>query len=304
MSEINSISTFEGLGTHWKLQVFDKTLRERRKIEQSIVKVVSEFEKDYSRFDANSWTGRLNSTLEIINPPQELFDMISYALECAEISENHFNIAAGGRLEDIGYDQTYSLRKKRTLRKIVPLADAVTLGKGSIRLKEGSSLDLGGFGKGWLIDKIAVKLNELGVPHYIVDGGGDIYARGNGQNNRSIPLEDPFQEKKIIGNIKLGNGSVASSSPKHRTWPDIKTGKSLHHLVNPKSEATIEDVAAVFTHAKTATNADTASTCLFVSPRTLHSQIKEHFSVSYCIVYSDRSFYTTEDYPGNIFTKS
>lgn len=297
--------TFDGLGTIWRLGIFDvASERTRQREYAAIVAIALEFEENYSRFKQESYIGRLNHKLKISSAPLELFSMLEFAKQCAAVTEGHFTIAAGTRLEDIGYDAQYSLRKKGSLRPVGLLDKVLTVTGSTVRISPDTAIDLGGFGKGWLIDKLAAYLKSQGYERFLIDGGGDILVAGNALDGASIPLEDPRGVRSIIGEIPVSNGAIASSSPKYRHWPDLQDGGDLHHLVNPKSEAVITDVAAVYTYARTATAADTASTCLFVSPPRLHGYISSFFGASYCIVYADGSFRHTQDYPGKIFTRS
>lgn len=302
---MNTFYEFEGLGTHWKVGVTEKLPNSATsEIYKSIVAIVREFEGNYSRFLPNSLVSQLNATRKINNPPNELVRMLNFAQDCAKITDNFFSITVGVRLEDIGYDDKYTLKKKDTLRTVPHLRDVLNVTERGITLSKYTSIDFGGFGKGWLIDKIVGHLKARGISSYVIDGGGDIFVSGQPPDGKSIPLEDPWNQEKIIGEILLENGAIASSSPKHRKWPDIATGQTMHHLIDPKSELTPSNVAAVYTHANNATDADTASTALFVSPNELHSRIANYFKASYCIVYADGSFYQTSDYPGTIFSKS
>jgi thiamine biosynthesis lipoprotein len=296
---------FEGLGTKWKILVADKlSSGTKQDIYAYTTKTVLEFEDTYSRFRGSSLIGKLNKHGRIDNPPNELTDMLKFALESAKQTDNYFNIAVGARLEDIGYDKDYSLKKKNTLRKVQNLEDVLSINSNSIEISTSASIDLGGFGKGWLIDKLGKGIADRGIKSFAIDGGGDISVRGDALSDRKVPLEDPFSEGKIIGEIELQNGAVASSSPKHRRWPDVQGGKELHHLVNPKSSDVITSISAVYTHANTATNADTASTCLFVSPKFLHEKIARHYDATYLVVFSDGSFYKSTGYPGIVYAKS
>jgi thiamine biosynthesis lipoprotein len=295
---------FTGLGTTWKIYVSDSLPDgAKEEVYSSVESMVLTFDNDYSRFKDKSLIGQLNKSGSLKDPPDELVKMLNYALDCAQITDGYFNIAAGTRMEDIGYDKNYSL-KKNTFRPVQSLENILGVSAGVVELDETASIDLGGLGKGWLIDNIARELKSRGIKSFVIDGGGDILVRGRSLGEGAIPLENPFKDGQIIGEIQISNGAVASSSPKRRTWPDIKDGGELHHLVNPKSENTITSVSAVYTYANSATAADTASTCLFVSPSSLRDKIAKHFGVSYCIVNPDGRFYATADYPGKIYTKS
>lgn len=297
--------SFEGLGTQWKIIVGDALSDTTYDdVFHSIELLVNDFRDKYSRFKPDTLVGTLNASGTLNTFPDELHEMLQFALSCADITGGHFNIAVGARLEDIGYDADYSLKPKADISKVPKLRDVLKLTGNSIKLRNGAKIDLGGFGKGWLIDAIAQHLTNRGVSQFMIDGGGDIRAQGGMFGKKPIYLESPFAANQSVGEVQVLDGAVASSSPKHRKWPIVGTDQELHHLLNPKSADTITNIAAVFTHGETALAADTASTCLFVSPPHLHQSIARHFQISYCVVESNGQYFRTPDYPGVLYSQA
>jgi len=303
MKSASSGFSFDGLGTQWDITIFETPPTGLpANLETSLHEMLQDFERKYSRFDTSSLIGQLNTVGKIENYPQELGKMLDFAFECEEITEGYFNIAVGGRLEDIGYDSEYTLKQSAQQRNVPSLKEVLSVSKQQIKLRKNVAIDLGGFGKGWLIDKVANYLLGCGIKSFMINGGGDIRIENMQRSEKQILLENPFIDNQAIGDISIKNGALASSSPKHRRWPSTSPGAQLHHLVNPKAKDVIEDVAAIFTQSSdSALFADTASTCLFVAPARLHEKIKHHFSVSYCIVSANGNYFKTNDYPGSLY---
>jgi len=169
----------------------------------------------------------------------------------------------GHILEARGYDAAYSLVDKGSanLQPGNPLTDLI-ISEDKIELRYGN-IDIGGYGKGWLIDRLAEQLkDQFGLEQFLINGGGDIYATH--ENNRSVDilLEDPQNPGTIIGNTKIKNQGFAASSPHKRAWPksprsDLGDFENSNHIV---SNQKVKDV--IYLIADSAVEADVFATTL------------------------------------------
>ena len=101
-----------------------------------------------------------------------------------------------------------------------------------IALRSNFKIDLGGLGKGFLIDKIAKELQVVGVKYFSINGGGDIYATSDYEEPLTFELEHPQNQKMSIGQIKIKNLGLACSAPNRRQWKDKISGEFNHHLID------------------------------------------------------------------------
>ena len=250
------IGPLEKLGTIWWFEFFDVNKQEDSSVEQDIVAIIDEFEDNYSRFKQSSLISQLNTRGVVTNPPQELADMLDVAVRAYRETRGVFNIAVGGYLENIGYNQTYSFEKKD--ESPVPDLDQVLVyNQNEIRISPGTKLDVGGFGKGYLIDKIAHFLQHTRtIEHFLINGGGDMYASSNGGEPITIGLQDP-QTLHTVGTTTLVHQGFASSSPHLRAWTD-QYGDNHDHLVSMNN---IEK-KSTYVVAPSATEADIWATAL------------------------------------------
>ena len=93
-----------------------------------------------------------------------------------------------------------------------PIAgDAIeVLGDHRIRFRRaGTRIDLGGIAKGFAIDRAVAVLRAHGVPHGVVDAGGDLAAFG--AVAAPIHIRDPRNPCRSIARIAIANEALASS---------------------------------------------------------------------------------------------
>jgi len=300
----NSFS-FSALATTWWLKIYDLGFENDSDSIFYEVKTLSlEFEQNYSRFLDTSSISRLNQEKSITNFPAEFYEMLSFGQKCGIKSLGNFNLAVGGILEDLGYDASYSFASKTNSKSdIYELTQNpfLVLNPDYIQIRPETKLDLGGLGKGWLIDKIASLLLKNEVKYFSINGGGDIYGSSNHGKELEFILENPNDTTQAIGQIQIQNQGLASSSPNRRSWVDKNTGQIENHLINLKESQFDNQKLAVFTSGKNALLADVASTSIFVAEIAEIEIIAKNFEVEFLIIWSDFSFTQSRDYAGILF---
>lgn len=82
-----------------------------------------------------------------------------------------------------------------------------------------TELDLGGIGKGYLIQLLAEFLVSNGVTTYRINGGGDILVSQDSLNIFGpVILLHPQDDTQSIGSVPTLHGAVASSGTQRRKW--------------------------------------------------------------------------------------
>ncbi len=224
--------SFPALGTTWWIDIFDEVDDKTYDFAfGKIVRFISQFENNYSRFKSDSQISSLNRERELKNPPKELQELLSYGKGLYLRTNTHFNILTGHVLEARGYDSEYSFKDTGSSSLIVgnPITDLI-IDNDLIKLSNGN-IDIGGFGKGYLIDMIAKKLqSEHGLKYFLINGGGDIYVTSNYDKPIKIHLEHPAEQNAYIATTDILNQGFAASSPHKRTWPTTDGNKN--HIVS------------------------------------------------------------------------
>jgi FAD:protein FMN transferase len=243
---------FEALGTRWLISLGVNKLDEH---ERAIQELITQFEHRYSRFDPNSLISRLNSSGTLDHPPEELLQILEQCISLWRETNGLFNPTVGGALVKLGYGKG----KEGTIADNLP--DILQLSSESISLSPGYSLDLGGIGKGWLIDSIASYCDNQEIREWIINGGGDIRLRQS--KPATLLIAHPHDQGKSIGSVAITRGAVATSTTHLRKWHT--DGKFNHHIIDPLTgKSKINALASVTVIAETATTADTSATCLLL----------------------------------------
>lgn len=257
---------FDALGTHWWIEL--PKASDVTRLRNIITERVTTFENDYSRFLPTSFIGRLNIDKKLDNPPQELLDMLAFAKEMYQVSDGIFNISVGGTLAKLGYGKSQPNAKLK-----LKLWDQVVMNNQQISIPENSEIDLGGFGKGWLIDELGRLLEKEDCQFFVINGGGDILVKST--EPVELALEHPLNPALKIGSTRIYNGALAVSSTVKRAWE--QGTKKHHHIIDPRRDASSDSpVIATYIRASSALIADTMATVLLIAP-----ELRDQLSAQY-----------------------
>ena len=210
-------------------------------------------EQRWSRFRPDSELSRLTAQAGawvVVSP--ELFGALARARLLWERTLGAFDPTVLEALVALGYDRTFSAveqdgRGAFPAPSAVPGFGAVELddaGSG-VRIPLGTTLDLGGLGKGLAADLVAEGLVERGAVAALVGLGGDIRTAGAvPEGGWRIPVLDPFDASSVLREEVLGAEAVVTSTSLMRRWR--RGGRTVHHILDPISGLPAEtDVVAV-----------------------------------------------------------
>ncbi len=274
---------FEAIGTGWEIDYTGLDM------ERNILDRIDEFDKTFSRFRPDSLVSKMSKKAGVYKMPADGWTMLSFYKDLYDQTDGLVTPLIGNVLEQAGYDASYSLKEK-TIEKPLSWDEALEITKETITIKKPVLLDFGAAGKGYLIDIVGDLLKNSGVSSFSIDAGGDILLSNF---DSTIGLENPRDASQVIGTVKLSNGSIAGSSGNRRNW-----GK-FHHIINPQTLKSTEDVEAVWTIGNSAMLADGLSTCLFFVDAK-----KMSFNFEYLILYSDFTVKKSNNFPGEIYEAS
>jgi thiamine biosynthesis lipoprotein len=140
-------------------------------------------------------------------------------------------------------------------------------------LKPEMSLDLGGFGKGYVANLLTEHLNSLDITYILNLGNSNVI--GNGQNPTNdtsdfiIALIEPSTDFRIINTyyqyIQLPEDmALVTSGNYQRFFKDIDTGDVYHHIINPITNYPGGDVMSVSVIYPDSAIADILSTAIYL----------------------------------------
>lgn len=128
-------------------------------------------------------------------------------------------------------------------------------------------LDLGGYAKGYALDRAAELLRQQGIRNALVNIGGNVLALGtHGDRAWRIGIQHP-RKPGPIATMELHDGEAIGTSGDYQRYFEFG-GRRYCHLIDPRSGQPVQGVqaATVLTHgARAGTLSDAVSKPLFVS---------------------------------------
>jgi FAD:protein FMN transferase len=267
--------TFTAMGTECALVVSARpsdAARAHRAIRAALTELAAA-ERALSRFDAGSALSALNAAdgrwTAVDN---RLFSAVAAAVEARVQTGGRFDPTILPALVAAGYDTTFDRLSPRDSGSISGwrAGTAIDLDRAGrrIRLAPGTTIDLGGIGKGLsataALDAMHVSWPQL--PGALVDLGGDIAVRGfaPGGDPWRIAVADPRRPRRRLGVLALTDCGVATSGRDRRR---LGTNGSGHHLIDPNTgRPAVPGPLAVTVVAATTAEAETHATALAITP--------------------------------------
>jgi thiamine biosynthesis lipoprotein len=262
-------AAFRAMNTDVQITVPEASPRNEQRMADAAERQFGWLEGTFSRFRANSELSRLNTTRGPVVVSAVLFRAIQRAQTYWELTDGWFDITVGRALCDAGYDRGFApgaldrparadgQRRASCTSEDVRL-DRVTR---TVELSPGTTLDCGGFIKGWAVDCATERLPRLSA----VDAGGDAVLRGNGPDGRGwrVHVEDPWRLGQAIVGLRVRDRAVATSGSNRRRW--YTGGRPAHHLIDPHTaQPAVSDLVQVTVVASSAELADVLAKTVFL----------------------------------------
>ena len=194
-----------------------------------------------------------------------LFHATEVALAVAAATGGAFDPTVGMRMADRGFSRNYRTGEAIELpvnaKEDVSFRDVVVdPQRRTITLRRPLVLDLGAVAKGLAIDLAARELAPFS--HFAIDAGGDLFLAGASELGEPwrVGIRHPRQTDQIMATLRVSNRSVCTSGGYERPAP---AGEG-HHIVDPRTGASSDEVASVTVVAPSAVLADALGTAAFV----------------------------------------
>ena len=140
----------------------------------------------------------------------------------------------------------------------------------AIRKKHAQTkIDLSAIAKGFAVDRVAELLNENSYENFMVEVGGEVFARGRPDTDREwrLGIELPVATKRSVSKVVLLNDKALATSGDYRNFR-IVAGKKYSHTIDPVTcEPVQNDIASASVVADDCLTADALATAVMVSGR-------------------------------------
>lgn len=259
------------MGTWCDLTLFDAPPEQAPAAAEAAFQEIARLERVMSTWDPDSELSRVNSAagMEAQIISRDLAGVSSAALDACRESSGAFDPTVGPLLHLWQFDTDQPKRpspaaaaEARThvgCEKI-----SLTIDPPGIRLPGGASLDLGGIGKGYAVDRALDVLRARGIHRAKMDFGSSSLAfEGTVEGGWHVVLADPRDHDKPLVAFRVDTGSISSSGQRERSF--VQDGRRYGHIFDPRRGEPVESPLLLVTViAPDGTRADALSTALFV----------------------------------------
>jgi thiamine biosynthesis lipoprotein len=173
--------------------------------------------------------------------PREVLDLLADAARWSERSGGLFNPALGNLIGLWGFHSDTFEARLPDPAKVAQLVQANPR-MTDLRVEAGRvgsanavvRLDLGGYAKGYALERAAALLKERGVKNALVNIGGNILALGQrGDRHWKVGIQHPRQPG-AIATLELHDGEAIGTSGDYQRYFE-KDGKRYCHLIDPRT---------------------------------------------------------------------
>ena len=218
--------------------------------------VLREFDRLHHKFHAwqPSQLTALNDAIargETFQADQEMVDLLRSAATLAERSGHTFNPAIGHLIRAWGFQSSditaqgaQAAEVQRWVRANPRMSDLEFDGTRIASRNKAVMLDLGGYAKGYALDRAARILREAHVKAALVNVGGNVIALGQpGAHPWTVGIRDPRHEGTVARVALHDNEAIGTSGDYQRYF--MKDGKRHAHIIDGRTGQTVDLVASV-----------------------------------------------------------
>lgn len=293
-------------GSTYHITYFDK---QNRDFQADIEKILIDFDQSVSTYQPTSIISRINSNAKNVIVDKYFKVCFNKAKEVWKNTDGAFDPTIYPLANAWGFGpgkkQKIEQTKIDSMLKFVGFNLIELKGNTVIKKDPRVSLDFNAFAQGYSVDVVSDFLNSKGVLSYIVEIGGEVYAKGkksNGDNWRvgiEKPIDNKESENPLKAIAKLENLAIATSGNYRKFF--IEDGKRYAHHIDPKTGyPTKNNLLSASVFAKDCISSDANATGILVmgleKAKKFLQAHKELFA--YLIYSDDKGNYQVFETPG------
>ncbi|MBU0599341.1 FAD:protein FMN transferase [bacterium] len=260
---------FLSIGTVVEIKVVEKDKEKAWKAIAAACKEIKRLSALMNNYDEKSEISLINQNKgQGIKVSEEILEVVSQAIEFSKLTHGAFDITISPVFKCWSFNKEnpkLPLMEKilEAKKKVGSQNIKIDLKKKEIILEKGTSLDLGGIAKGYIVKKACDKLREMGITKGLINAGGNIQVIGsNIRMPWKVGIQDPRNKNRIKKIIKITDKGVATSGDYEKYF--ILNGQRYHHILDTESGYPAKKCISLTIIAEDAFLADILSNGIFV----------------------------------------
>ena len=294
-------------GTIVDISIFGE---KEEKAEEAAKAVLEEFTRlhnslhAWKKSDLTNLNESISRNQSYRNASSELIEIIKNAREL-EVTSNHlFNPAIGELINYWGFHQdefTPIHPNKSKIKSLVerrPSLNQLQISGTTITSSNPHvKIDLGGYAKGYALDRASKIIREHHIKNALINIGGNIMAIGqHGSKSWRVGIQDPRGAQALAKVDLLDGWAIGTSGDYQRYF--INDGKRYCHLINPFTGYPVEGIYSVTVLIEPSQNAGTLSDVLskplFISKKENRKDIAKKLGIYHYLIIEEKHISMTK----------
>ncbi|OOF86296.1 FAD:protein FMN transferase [Rodentibacter ratti] len=299
------------MGTTYHVKYIDDGVvsETSQKTHEQIDSILKDVNAKMSTYIKDSELSRFNQNTQVDTPIEISADfakVLAEAIRIHQITEGALDVTVGPVVNLWGFGPEKRPERQPTPEQLAERQAWVGLDKITLDMSGQTPtlsksvpqvyIDLSSIAKGFGVDQVAEKLEQLNVQNYMVEIGGEIRSKGKNAEGKpwQIAIEKPNMtgERAVENVIGLNNMAMATSGD-YRIYFE-ENGKRFAHEIDPKTGYPIQHhLASITVFTPTTMTADGLSTGLFVLGEEKALEVAEKNDLAvYLIIKTENGFET------------
>lgn len=262
-----------------------------------LIKILSAWEAGTELYKVNQQAG-----IQPVQVGDELFYLLKRSIKISELTGGLFDVTFAS-IDKVWFFDKPMVEKPteeaimRSIRninyKFIVLDEK---NKTVFITNKGTKIELGAIGKGYIANKIKLRLQDSGIESGIVNAGGDLVCWGPNLYNEpwKIGIADPHKQEKHIAWVPVLNAAVATSGSYERYA--LIDGIKYSHIIHPKTGYPVSGLQSVTVMSPDVELCDAIATSIFLMGKDEGMRFVNGFSDRQCFVVDDENnFYYSDN---------
>ena len=268
--------TGQTMGTTYSVSAWGKTSIKQDQLKKQIDVKLKDINAIASTWIKTSEISKFNLSTFVHsqNVSPFLADMVFQSKAIHTQSQGVFDITIAPLIDLWGFDKNGRITKapsKQHLNKVLSYigADKIHVDMANNTIKKDSpyiTINLSAIAKGGAVDAVVMLLEKQGFTNYLVEIGGEVYARGTKQDSTlwRVGIETPDPMSGMINSVVTLNNTALATSGDYRNYFE-ENGVRYSHIIDPTTGKPISHkLASASVLASTTSLADGWATAMMV----------------------------------------
>jgi thiamine biosynthesis lipoprotein len=265
-------------------------------LRNAIDSLFEEIDNSVSIYNPNSLLSKINRG-ETDSLDSHLKICLHHSLEMSRLSDGFFDVTIMPLVRAYGFGREKAIQSPNidSLLQFVGYDKIAIEGNRLHRLDRRVQIDLNAIAQGYTVDKLAEVFDQRGIKNYLIEIGGEIFARGEKLANKPwvVGIDSPREGNYLPGNdliqkIVMNNNGLATSGNYRKFYTD-SIGRKIVHTINPKTGLPI--VSSLLSATVLAQNAATADALgtffMIIGLENSKKFLAEHPEINALLIYDE-----------------